>query len=615
MPLHWLSRLASLLRGTKRITKKKKRETTPLAKIFSHPRVEELEDRTLLSSYQWIGGGTGATATNWNNSANWLFVTGSGTNNLFPQFAGDVAKFTSSTATQTTATVNVPISVGEIDFGSTQNFTITASGGNVLTLDNTAVGANAILNVGTGSFTNTGKDIISAPISENAGTPVLASIGGGTLDLTNTVATSPNAFTNADSFTVKTGGTLEFASDPTSPALGAAAIFLNGGILQIDSSASGPSTPANFITDAATASSTITTTGSNAVLLTSATSFAGSGALTVTNSGTSSLTLITLALPSPGGAFTDTLTQNASTALTVNSVTDDGLGDETLIYAGTGTVNLPNASSDSNVSVLSGATLNVGNNLSLGFGTPAQGLSGVTLTSGTIEASNPGITLSNALTFSSGGTVTLGGGTAFTLNGGILLNGNDTINVTNTDPAGTTLDTTFYGINHTLPTDTLIITGTQTLNLPAPDSTDTSKTILNGATLNVGNNASLGTGVVTLTSGTIEASTTSINIANNLTYSTGGSLTVGGTNALHLSGAVTLTGSDTLNVADADPVTGIDHPRRHRGRHPGPDRHAAAHVAQRRSQRHCPHAQRSHGQRRHQHLAGHGRRDVDQRHD
>ena len=180
--------------------------------------------------------------------------------------------------------------------------------------------AKANIDVGA-TFPNSGVDTLNVPLAEN--TPQTGVVTGGTLDVTNTSALAPNAFVATDLFTVNTGATLEFAADPTNPALGAAAINLNGGTLQIDSSASGSSALANTVTDVAAASSTIKTTGSNAVILSSATSFAGNGTLTVTSTGTSSLTLSTLALPTTGPA-TDTLTQNASTALTVNAVTDDG---------------------------------------------------------------------------------------------------------------------------------------------------------------------------------------------------------------------------------------------------------------------------------------------------
>ena len=107
--------------------------------------------------------------------------------------------------------------------------------------------------------------------------------------------------------------------------------------------------------------------------------------------------------------------------------------------------------------------------------------------------------------------------------------------------------------------ETLTYAGTGTVNLPNAGSADTYNTTLNGATLNVGNPTSLGTGtlggIVTLTSGTIEAGTTGINLANPLTFSSAGSVTTGGANGFTLSGAVTLTGTDTLTQNDTGGLT------------------------------------------------------------
>ena len=104
-------------------------------------------------------------------------------------------------------TVNAAITVGEIDFGGAANFTITSSGGGALTLQNTA--ANSFLNVGSnigsGTFVNSGLDLLTAPII--ATTPLTATVGGGTLELYNTNAT-PNSFGSTSTFTLNPGGTL-----------------------------------------------------------------------------------------------------------------------------------------------------------------------------------------------------------------------------------------------------------------------------------------------------------------------------------------------------------------------------------------------------------------------
>ena len=137
--------------------------------FFRYLWLEQLEDRTLLTTYQWVGGAVG-NPTSWSTPANWSPNTG------FPSLPSDVAQFTGTYTAAQTATIDVPnISVGEIDFGTTQNVTITNSGGNILTLNNGT--AAAILNTLT---RNSGTDTISAPITQAGNLNVTFS--GGSLD-------------------------------------------------------------------------------------------------------------------------------------------------------------------------------------------------------------------------------------------------------------------------------------------------------------------------------------------------------------------------------------------------------------------------------------------------
>src|SRR5262249_33435495 len=125
------------------------------------------------------------------------------------------------------------------------NITIAASGSNVLTLDNSP-GTNAILDVGQAG-TNSGIDLISAPVGVASGTPLQATITGGTLQLTNT-GTMPNVIGTTSTFKVNSGGTLRESAVGTGSlvtgnltdigALGSGAITLAGGTLIIDPTAS-----------------------------------------------------------------------------------------------------------------------------------------------------------------------------------------------------------------------------------------------------------------------------------------------------------------------------------------------------------------------------------------
>src|SRR6476619_345833 len=104
-----------------------KRRSKFLQRLF----VETLEDRTMLSTFQWTGLGADG---NWSTAGNWNLVSGSGTT---PNAVGDIARF-AGTPAQTTVTVNVPVTVGEIDFNTASNINIVNSGGNVLTFQNSA---------------------------------------------------------------------------------------------------------------------------------------------------------------------------------------------------------------------------------------------------------------------------------------------------------------------------------------------------------------------------------------------------------------------------------------------------------------------------------------------
>ena len=159
-----------------------------------------------------------------------------------------MAQFTGSYSAAQTVTVNQAITVGEIDFGTTKNITITSSGSNVLTLDNTGTSGNAVLDVGL-TNSNSGIDLISAPISVAAATPLNATISGGTLQLTNTsTGATANVIGSTSSFTVNSGGTLRESALGTGSlvtgnltdtgALNNATLNLAGGTFIIDPTAS-----------------------------------------------------------------------------------------------------------------------------------------------------------------------------------------------------------------------------------------------------------------------------------------------------------------------------------------------------------------------------------------
>jgi hypothetical protein len=138
------------------------------------------------STFQW----TGADNLNpaWNNSVNWTLLAGAGS---FPDAPDDVAQFTAGFAYATSLTLGQPITVGEIDFGSSQSFTISPGPFGSLTFASTSK-TPLLINAGAGGFRNTGDDIISAPITIGTGQEQLPPnlqivTGGGNLTLSGGV--------------------------------------------------------------------------------------------------------------------------------------------------------------------------------------------------------------------------------------------------------------------------------------------------------------------------------------------------------------------------------------------------------------------------------------------
>ncbi len=247
MTLSTWRKLVHLVRETPRPARRGQRLATD-DRFFRGLWLEPLEDRTLLSTFQWLGGG--ATA-NWNDPTNWNRTAG--TTGTFPSVAGDIARFTGTYTAAQTVTVNVAITVGEIDFGTASNVTIAASGSNLLTLQNAT--GNAVLNVGSGALTNSGVDQINAPLvvstTDAATNPAAlsATVGGGTLQLTNTATgATANVLGSTSTFTVNTGGTLRASAAGSGSlvtanlvdtgALGSAAVNLAGGTFTLDPTAS-----------------------------------------------------------------------------------------------------------------------------------------------------------------------------------------------------------------------------------------------------------------------------------------------------------------------------------------------------------------------------------------
>jgi autotransporter-associated beta strand protein len=197
--------------------------------------VELLEDRTLLSTYNWKPGNlTG----NWNDANNWTSPDGGTT---FP-VAGDTAIFGGAPTAAVNVSLNGAQSAATVTFSNTaQSYIIAPSGtspsltiGTSLTSSATAglnnvisaavTANNAAMSVTNGNLTLGGQVTASS---------VTGTVSGGLLRLSNFGAGASNSVTGT--FTVS-GGTLEAFSTQTAntDSIGTANVVLSGGTLKLD---------------------------------------------------------------------------------------------------------------------------------------------------------------------------------------------------------------------------------------------------------------------------------------------------------------------------------------------------------------------------------------------
>ena len=102
-------------------------------------------------------------------------------------------------------------------------------------------------------------------------------------------------------------------------------------------------------------------------------------------------------------------------------------------------------------------------------------------------------------------------------------------------------------------------TGVGTATLPADNSGLSGLVTINGGILNINSTTALGTGAVTLTSGTIDATSGPITLSTNNAITLGGNFAFTGTNTLNFgTGAVTNSGNRTITLAASGLTFGGD---------------------------------------------------------
>ncbi len=334
---------------------------------------------------------------------------------------------------------------------------------------------------------------------------------GGTIGLGNSNALGTGALTMSDGTTLRADASaLTLGNSVTLN--GSDTIDTNGFVLTLSGVISGTGSLTILSEDTLTLSNANTYSGGTILQTFASTIVVGNntalgtgtlsmGSQTTLQAGASGLTLansVTL------GGF-DTLDTNGN-ALTLSGVIS---GTSSLTKIGSGTLILTNTNTYSGTTTLRTGTLTVGNSSALGTGT-------LNMRSGTtLRAGAPGLTLANSMIL--GGTETLDtNGNALTLSGVVSDSGTGSL--------------------------TKIGAGTLTLSNA---NTYSGGTILQNGMLAVGNNASLGTGTLTIDDGTtLQAGASGLTLANGVTLAGSDTLDTN-SNSLTLSGVISGTGSLT----------------------------------------------------------------------
>lgn len=433
--------------------------------------------------------------------------------------------------------------------GSTGGATIAADGSGPLVIDGGLSGTAAGDKTLTLTGTSTGANQVAGVISNGAGAIAVSKSGTGRWILSNANTYSRGTALSAGELTVGNNN-----------ALGTGALNWTGGRL---SGTGGPISLANAVT----VGGTVVLGGSAPLTFSGNVAINGSRTITVSNTAASVFSGPVLTFTAANA--TSTLTINGANDLTILSVIQNGPGSgpDGLTMSGTGRLTLSAANLYSGTTTLSSGTLAVGDNLALGSSTFA-------LNGGTLVADNGARVLGNTVTL--GGNAIVGGALALSLTGNITLTGSRTLTVNNS--SDTTLGNIALSNSATSRTLTMTGSGTTvvsgvisnggTATASALTKTGANRVILSGAntyggattvssgTLEIRNNAALGTtvGTTTVASGASLALTGNITTAERVFIAGTGA---GGAGAIvNISGNNSITTTITQTAASTINATG-----------------------------------------------------------
>jgi autotransporter-associated beta strand protein len=240
----------------------------------------------------------------------------------------------------------------------------------------------------------------------------------------------------------------------------------------------------------------------------------------------------------------DTLTVNTPTTLATNLASVAAT--DTLAIQGTGSLRIPVASTYAGTVIVSGATVSVGNSLSLGTG-------GVALSSGALLASTAGITLPNPLTLLSGASVTLGDpvngitlGGAYSLPAAFSIQDNGGVSFGGVAGLVGTATLSVSGSSPLALSGGLSLAGNAALSLPGTDA------------VTIGANVHLGTSTLSVTPSTLLMLTGNVSGSGGLTTSGPGTTIVSG--AAGYTGPTTITGGTLQFGSGVAPLGALSTP-------------------------------------------------------
>ncbi len=257
-------------------------------------------------------------------------------------------------------------------------------------------------------------------------------------------------------------------------------------------------------------------------------------ATTVTNSSNVTITGLTLTGGTISFSSTTNITASGYYLLQGGTANVTLAGNVALTKNSTTSATLSRANTYTGGTILNAGTLVLGNALSLGTGSLT--INATTSPAPTLDATS-NLTVGNAETWSS--SFTFNGSHALTLSGPVALTANDTVTVSagilTVGSLGNSISGAF-GLTEQ-GNGTLVLAGANTY---------TGNTSLVGGTLSLGNATALGSGNLSITGGTLDASTP-VTVSNKQIW--GGNFSFAGSNALTMAGNATLSANRTLTIS------------------------------------------------------------------